>query len=194
MKTKSTELAENFKSGSTLPILNQMYSEIEEYGLQENKVINTNKFISFVLGKWVSNFNRYEDNTYSFLDHYIYQENYKLPIMLKKTLTKVSFVEQMEDMPELYKNLYAEMLLLEEQEVYKPLFLVGLFNQDSERQRIGNRIKQLREEMGITQDELAERVGMYRNNISRIESGKYSVGQDSLSKIAVALGKKLDFN
>lgn len=61
-----------------------------------------------------------------------------------------------------------------------------------ERQRIGSRIRELREEAGLSQDELAEKTGLKRPNISRIESGRYNTGQDILSKIALALGKRLD--
>ncbi|MGN7818767.1 helix-turn-helix domain-containing protein [Chitinophaga sp. 22536] len=60
------------------------------------------------------------------------------------------------------------------------------------RRRIGEKIKALREEEGISQVELAERTGLLKQNISRIEQGKYSTGQDILSKIATALGKRLD--
>ena len=61
-----------------------------------------------------------------------------------------------------------------------------------ERIRIGERIRELREETGLTQDQLAEKTGLLKQNISRIESGKYGTGQDILSKIATALGKRLD--
>lgn len=57
---------------------------------------------------------------------------------------------------------------------------------------LGDRIRKLREEASLTQDQLAEKTGLLKQNISRIESGKYSTGQDILSKIATALGKKLD--
>lgn len=62
-----------------------------------------------------------------------------------------------------------------------------------ERQQLGKRIKELREQQGMTQQDLADKTGLQRSNIARIESGKYSTGQDILSKIAEALGKKLDF-
>lgn len=61
-----------------------------------------------------------------------------------------------------------------------------------ERQRIGARIRQLREEAGLSQQDLADITGLQRPNISRIESGRYNTGQDILSKIALALGKRLD--
>lgn len=41
--------------------------------------------------------------------------------------------------------------------------------------------------------ELAKLAGIDAANLSRIEKGKYSVGIDILSKIAAALGKKIDF-
>lgn len=61
-----------------------------------------------------------------------------------------------------------------------------------ERLRLGDRIRQLREEAGMSQADLAERTGLIQPNIARIESGKYSTGQDILSKISFALGKNLD--
>lgn len=63
----------------------------------------------------------------------------------------------------------------------------------TERERIGARIKELREEKGLSVQELAERTGLIRNNIYRIESGLYSTGIDILAKIATALDKKIDF-
>lgn len=60
------------------------------------------------------------------------------------------------------------------------------------RERIGQRIAQLRKEQGMTQAELAERTGIQRAHITRIEAGRYSVGIDLLQKIAEALGKNVD--
>lgn len=62
-----------------------------------------------------------------------------------------------------------------------------------ERIRIGKRIAELRKECGMTQQVLAEAVGLQRPHISRIEAGRYSVGLDTLAAIAVALGKKIEF-
>lgn len=60
------------------------------------------------------------------------------------------------------------------------------------RERIGQRIANLRKEQGMTQAELAERTGIQRAHITRIEAGRYSVGIDLLQKIAEALGKNVD--
>lgn len=72
--------------------------------------------------------------------------------------------------------------------------LLGISSGDrqSERTRIGNRIRQIREERGIEARDLAKLAGIDAANLSRIENGKYSVGIDILSKITASLGKKLD--
>ena len=59
--------------------------------------------------------------------------------------------------------------------------------EEEERQRIGQRIADLRKQRGITQQTLADLTGMQRNHISRIEAGRYSVGFDTLQTIAEAL-------
>ena len=66
-------------------------------------------------------------------------------------------------------------------------------DKEQERQRIGQRIAQLRKERGITQQELAERTGMQQGNIARIEAGKYSARFDTLQIIAEAIGMTVDF-
>ena len=61
-----------------------------------------------------------------------------------------------------------------------------------ERKRIGNRIRELRKNKGIDAKELACRIGINSSNLCRIEQGYYSVGIDILTKIASALGAKVD--
>jgi len=61
-----------------------------------------------------------------------------------------------------------------------------------DRARIGGIIRQIREERGMEAQDLARLAGIDAANLSRIENGKYSVGLDILSKIATALGKKVD--
>lgn len=62
-----------------------------------------------------------------------------------------------------------------------------------ERKRIGLRVKELREAAELSQKELAEKCDLKQQHIARVELGKYSTGIDILSKIAAALGVKLDF-
>lgn len=61
-----------------------------------------------------------------------------------------------------------------------------------ERRRIGERIRELRTKQKMTQSQLAERTGMKRPHITRIEAGSYSVGLDTLQTIAKALGGMVD--
>ena len=49
-----------------------------------------------------------------------------------------------------------------------------------------NRLKELREREGLTQSELAEKIGMTRQTIIAIERGKYSPTLDSAFLIADA--------
>ena len=65
-------------------------------------------------------------------------------------------------------------------------------DKEQERQRIGQRIADLRKAKGMTQQDLADRTGNQRNHISRIESGNYSVGFDTLQTIAEQFGMKVD--
>ena len=52
-------------------------------------------------------------------------------------------------------------------------------------------IIQARTELNLTQQELADRVGIKQSNISRLESGTYNPSLDFLKKIAGGLGKEL---
>jgi DNA-binding XRE family transcriptional regulator len=55
-------------------------------------------------------------------------------------------------------------------------------------------IKQIikaRIEQNLTQEELADRIGIRQSNISRLESGRYNPSLDFLKKIAGGLGKEL---
>ena len=65
-------------------------------------------------------------------------------------------------------------------------------NKDDERLRIGQRIADLRKAQKMTQQDLADKTGMQRNHISRIEQGRYSVGFDTLQSIAESLGGTID--
>ena len=58
---------------------------------------------------------------------------------------------------------------------------------------IGSKIRQLREERGLTQEELAQSIGLSSEFISHLELGKRSPSLDSLSHIANFFGKKMSF-
>jgi transcriptional regulator with XRE-family HTH domain len=63
----------------------------------------------------------------------------------------------------------------------------------TERERIGLRIQEIRNEKKLSQKELAELSEVTPANLSRIEQGKYSPGLDVLTKIANGLNRKIDF-
>ena len=65
---------------------------------------------------------------------------------------------------------------------------------EEQRQRIGQRIAELRNAKGMTQQDVADKTGLLRQHISRIEAGKYSVGFDTLQSIAEALGGTIDIS
>ena len=48
-----------------------------------------------------------------------------------------------------------------------------------------------RSQLNITQEELAQKVGTQKSNISRFESGSYNPSLDFVTKIAHSLGKEV---
>ena len=63
---------------------------------------------------------------------------------------------------------------------------------NQERIRIGARIRELRKEKNIEAKKLSQLANIDAANLSRIEQGRYSVGIDVLSKIALALNSKIE--
>lgn len=57
----------------------------------------------------------------------------------------------------------------------------------------GKRLRAVRKELGLTQKELGERIGVGRTTISEYESGKIVPRQDGLIKLAEVLGVNVDF-
>jgi transcriptional regulator with XRE-family HTH domain len=56
---------------------------------------------------------------------------------------------------------------------------------------IGRVIKRLREEKGVSQEELAHRVGMSTPNLWRVESGKHGVRPELLRRLAEEFGVRV---
>lgn len=58
---------------------------------------------------------------------------------------------------------------------------------------LGERIKELRKEAGLSQIELAEELGMKQNTISQYESGTYCPSVDVVFKLCIALRTTSDY-
>jgi transcriptional regulator with XRE-family HTH domain len=63
----------------------------------------------------------------------------------------------------------------------------------TDRQRVGKSIADLRRLRGVSQYRLSDLTGIARSHIGSIERGEFSVGIDTLSIIASALGAEIDF-
>ena len=55
----------------------------------------------------------------------------------------------------------------------------------------GTRLKYIRKEKGLTQEELAEKVGIHPTYVGKIESGKSNLSLLMIFRISCALGIKL---
>lgn len=63
-------------------------------------------------------------------------------------------------------------------------------DQDEQRHRwaVGQRIRTLRRDAGLSQVTLAERTGLDHRTISRAENGRHNIGIDQLYRISRGLG------
>lgn len=55
------------------------------------------------------------------------------------------------------------------------------------RYHLGNEIKKVRKLRNMSQNDLAEKLGINRSTISKIENGKFSISVDYLVKFSLAL-------
>ena len=58
---------------------------------------------------------------------------------------------------------------------------------------VGNNIKRLREELGLTQQKFAERIGIKQNSIALIESNKRNISRQALMSISREFGVRLEW-
>ena len=66
------------------------------------------------------------------------------------------------------------------------------YNKENERLQVAVALMQLRESEGLTQRQLAEKVGKPQSTIARIENGNMNVSYGVLCEIASSLGKTLE--
>lgn len=62
------------------------------------------------------------------------------------------------------------------------------------RLKIGQTIREIREEKGISQDDLAILMQVNRSTISKIEGGKFNLSIDYLAKFSLYLNFKIELN
>ncbi len=65
---------------------------------------------------------------------------------------------------------------------------------EDHRMRLGNKIREFREKKGYSQEKLANVMKVSRTTISKIESGKYNLSVDYLSKFSWFLGFDLNIS
>ena len=61
----------------------------------------------------------------------------------------------------------------------------------TENDRIIQMLIELREQHGLTQTAMADKIGMARNNYSRLESGKHQISLPKLAEILAVFGKQI---
>lgn len=69
--------------------------------------------------------------------------------------------------------------------------IIDMIDKDSFTRKLAKRIKQVREEKGVSQEELAHRAGLYRTYVGHLENARYSPSCYVLFKIAHSLKVKL---
>ena len=81
------------------------------------------------------------------------------------------------------------------EEVHNRLMEDGEFRAEYEklkpRYELISQIIDTRTQLNITQEELAQRVGTQKSNISRFESGSYNPSLDFITKVVRSMGKEI---
>lgn len=68
------------------------------------------------------------------------------------------------------------------------------FENELKAEILAYQFKELRKNKRMTQAQLAEKTGIEKGQISRIENGKYNLTLATINKIAAALGAKVNFD
>ena len=68
----------------------------------------------------------------------------------------------------------------------------GLHDERFDKLQLARKIRVLREAQNLSQDDLARATGTTQSAIARLESGRFAPRLDVLSRVARALGKRVD--
>jgi HTH-type transcriptional regulator / antitoxin HipB len=68
------------------------------------------------------------------------------------------------------------------------------FENELKAEILAHQFKELRKMKHLTQTELADKLGMEKGQISKIENGKFNLTLSTINKIAAALGAKVSFD
>jgi len=68
------------------------------------------------------------------------------------------------------------------------------FENELKSEILAHQFKELRKKKHLTQSQLAEKLGMEKGQISKIENGKFNLTIATINKIASALGAKISFD
>lgn len=82
---------------------------------------------------------------------------------------------------------YSALLLYSATRAY-----IGQVNTDPIHSRLGDNLKRIRTQKGMSQGDVASKIGADRSYISGIENGKRNITLSTMDKLAKALGVLLD--
>ncbi len=68
------------------------------------------------------------------------------------------------------------------------------FGNELKAEILAYQFKELRKKKNLTQTQLAEKTGMEKGQISKIENGKFNLTLATINKIASALGARVNFD
>ena len=68
------------------------------------------------------------------------------------------------------------------------------FENELKAEILAYQFKELRKKKNLTQTQLAEKTGMEKGQISKIENGKFNLTLATINKIALALGARVNFD
>lgn len=123
---------------------------------------------------------KYDDKEYSIKGNFISSDKKESLILVNYRISKAKHVKYLKDSNKL------KMFALDKLKI-KSSKKGGIIVLNFEKIATKNRVRYIRQELGITQKELAEKVNVSRKTISSLENGFYNPSLELAHKIRVAL-------